>query len=352
MSQLILGIDTTCDDTGVGVVEDGVHIRANVIASQHAAHERYGGIVPMIAARQHVRNVNVILQAALEEAGVGFADLDAVAVSNDQGLLLSLVVGVAAAKSIALAQGIPLIGIHHLEGHIYSPLMDHPDELEFPFVLLTVAGGHTLLLEVTDHGHYHLLGHTRDDAAGEAYDKIARRLDLGYPGGPVIDRLAAEGDPKAFDFPRPMIDKPHAEVSFSGLKSSVIRTIDRLEEAGEDLPVADLCASFQQAVVDVLVSKTLRLAERKKLERIALAGGVAMNRQLRAALTAGATERGFRTFLPQPKLCVDNGAMVAGAAYFLWRQRGEASSLSIDARANAPLGELEAKYKHATKYQD
>ena len=348
--MLILGIDTTCDDTGVGIVEDGVLIRSNIIASQHAAHERWGGIVPMIAARQHVKNVTPIVAAALDEAGVGFGDLDAVAVSNDQGLLLSLVVGVAAAKSIALAQGIPLIGIHHLEGHIYSNLIEHPDTLDFPFLCLTVAGGHTLILEVEDHGRYHLLGHTRDDAAGEAYDKVARRLDLGYPGGPVIDRLALDGDPKAFRFPRPMIDKPHGEMSFSGLKSSVIRTLDKLEAAGQPIPVADVCASFQQAVVDVLVAKTLVLAERHNLERLTLAGGVAMNRQLRATLQAKAEERGWQTFLPRPHLCIDNGAMVAGAAYFVARERG-VSDLAIDARANAPLGVTGLRYKHDSKYE-
>ncbi len=348
--MLILGIDTTCDDTGVGLVEDGVKIHSNVIASQHAAHERFGGIVPMVAARQHVKSINPILEAAMRDAGAAWGDLDAVAVSNDQGLLLSLVVGVAAAKSIALAQDIPLIGIHHLEGHIYSNLIEHAGELEMPFLCLTVAGGHTLILEVEDHGRYSLWGHTRDDAAGEAYDKVARRLDLGYPGGPPIDRLAAEGDPKAFAFPRPMIDKKHGEFSFSGLKSSVIRTIDRMEAAGEEIPVADVCASFQQAVVDVLVTKTLRLAEARNLHQIGLAGGVAMNHQLRETLEREASARGLHTFLPRPDLCVDNGAMIAGAGYFVWRQRG-ASPLDVDARANAPLGELELKYKHASKYE-
>ncbi len=347
--MLILGIDTTCDDTGVGLVEDGVKIHSNVIASQHAAHERFGGIVPMVAARQHVKSINPILEAAMRDAGADWGDLDAVAVSNDQGLLLSLVVGVAAAKSIAMARDIPLIGIHHLEGHIYSNLIEHADELEMPFLCLTVAGGHTLILEVEDHGRYSLWGHTRDDAAGEAYDKVARRLDLGYPGGPPIDRLAAQGDPKAFAFPRPMINKKHGEFSFSGLKSSVIRTLDRMEAAGETIPVADVCASFQQAVVDVLVTKTLRLAEARNLRQIGLAGGVAMNRQLREALEREASARGLHTFLPRPDLCIDNGAMVAGAGYFVWRQRG-ASPLDVDARANAPLGELELKYKHASKY--
>jgi N6-L-threonylcarbamoyladenine synthase len=347
---LIMGIDTTCDDTGVGLVEDGRRILANVIASQHASHERYGGIVPIVAARQHVVNVNVMIEAALAEAEADFADLDAVAVSNHQGLLLSLVVGVAAAKSIAVARGIPLVGIHHLEGHIYSNLIDHPDELALPFLCLTVAGGHSLILKIEEHGKYVLLGHTRDDAAGEAYDKVARRLGLGYPGGPEIDRLAAAGDPQAFRFPRPMIDDDHYELSFSGLKSSVIRTIERMEKAGEPVPVADVCASFQQAVVDVLVSKTLKVAAAEGLERIGLAGGVAMNSLLRKTLEEAARERGLRLFCPRPGLCVDNGAMVAGAAYYLFRERGE-SGLEIDASANAPLGRLNVRYRHETKYR-
>lgn len=346
----VLGIDTTCDDTGVGIVEDGHRILSNVIASQHAAHERYGGIVPVIAARQHVRNVNLIVDAALREAGCGFGDLDAVAVTHEQGLLLSLVVGVSAAKSIALALDLPLIGVHHIEGHVYSNLVEHGDAIGFPFLCLTVAGGHTLLLNVEGHGRYALLGHTRDDAAGEAYDKIARRLGLGYPGGPVVDRLAKEGDPEAFRFPRPLLHEPGFELSFSGLKSSVIRTIERLEAAGEPVPVADLCASFQQAVVDVLVAKTLGVAEAIGVATITLAGGVALNSQLRSELERAAGERGLRTFAPRPGLCVDNGAMIAGAAYHLHRLRGP-SDLTIDAVANAPLGALEVRYKHASKYR-
>lgn len=346
----ILGIDTTCDDTGVGIVQDGTKILSNVIASQHASHEGYGGIVPVIAARQHVRNVNLIVEAALREAGCTFRDLDAVAVTHEQGLLLSLVVGVSAAKSIALALDLPLVGLHHIEGHVYSNLVEHGSRIGFPFLCLTVAGGHTLILRVEGHGRYALLGHTRDDAAGEAYDKIARRLGLGYPGGPVIDELAKEGDPEAFSFPRPLLQEEHSEMSFSGLKSSVLRTIERMEAAGEEVPVADLCASFQQAVVDVLVAKTLRVAEGEGIDTITLAGGVALNSRLRAELGRIAEERGYRLFHPRPGLCVDNGAMIAGAAYWLHRERGS-SPLDIDAVANAPLGALQVRYKHPTKYR-
>ena len=348
--MLILGIDTTCDDTSAGIVEDGHTVRANVISSQHSVHERFGGIVPMMAAREHTRKINVILQAALEEAGATFRDLDAVAVSHHQGLLLSLVVGVSAAKSIALGCDLPLIGIHHLEGHIYSNIMGRQTELPFPFLCLTVAGGHTLLLRIDGHGRYELLGHTRDDAAGEAYDKIARRLGLGYPGGPIVEELALRGDPSAYAFPRPMIDRPHYEFSFSGLKTAAIRAIQQCESAGRPVNVEDLCASFQQAVIDVLVAKTMRAATQEGLYRIALAGGVAMNKLLGASLETQAAERGFQTFIPPQNLCVDNGAMVAGAGYFLYKHRGP-DDLSIDARANAPLGQLGVMYRHASKYR-
>ena len=272
--MLILGIDTTCDDTSAALVEDGGLVRSNITSSQHLAHERFGGIVPMLAAREHTQNIGLILKAALREAGTTFRDIDAVAVSHHQGLLLSLVVGVAAAKSVALACDVPLIGIHHLEGHIYSNIMGREKELPFPFLCLTVAGGHTLILRIDGHGRYRLLGHTRDDAAGEAYDKIARRLGLAYPGGPAIEKLAEGGNPRAYAFPRPMIDAQHSEFSFSGLKTAVVRAIEQREASGETIDMADLCASFQQAVIDVLVTKTMRVAESEGLHHIALAGGV------------------------------------------------------------------------------
>ena len=347
--MLILGIDTTCDDTCAALVEDGRIIRSNVIASQHMAHKRYGGIVPMLAAREHTMNIGFVLTAAMVEAGTSYRDIDAVAVSNHQGLMLSLVVGLAAAKSVALACSIPLIGVHHLEGHIYSNIMGREDRLPFPFLCLTVAGGHTLLLRIDGHGKYVLLGHTRDDAAGEAYDKIARRLGLSYPGGPEIERLAREGNPNAFDFPRPMMDSPSLEFSFSGLKTAVTRVIESFESACDQVPTADLCASFQQAVVDVLVAKTLRAARQEGQSRIALAGGVANNRALRDALAAAADEHGYETFIPNMELCVDNGAMIAGAGYFLMRERGP-NDLSIDALANAPLGDAQIMYRPSSKY--
>ena len=348
--MLILGIDTTCDDTSAALVEDGHAIRSNIIASQHLVHECYGGIVPMLAAREHTRNIGFVLAAALEEASASYSDIDAVAVSNHQGLMLSLVVGLSAAKSVALACETPLIGVHHLEGHIYSNIMGHEDSLAFPFVCLTVAGGHTLLLRINGHGCYGLLGHTRDDAAGEVYDKIARRLGLSYPGGPEVERLAQRGDQKAFDFPRPMIDDSNLEFSFSGLKTAVTRTIESLESSSAPVPVEDICASFQQAVVDVLVAKTLRAAKREGLSRIALAGGVANNLTLRNALTSAARENCLETYVPEPELCIDNGAMIAGAGYYLMREHGP-SSMTIDALANAPLGDAGINYRPGSRLQ-
>ena len=293
----------------------------------------------MIAAREHTQKISYIVQTALDDAGTTFAGLDAVAVSHHQGLLLSLVVGVSAAKSIALACDIPLIGIHHLEGHIYSNLMGRQNRLSFPFLCLTVAGGHTLLLKIEGHGQYVLLGHTRDDAAGEVFDKLARRLKLGFPGGPAVEQLAAQGDPNAYVFPRPLLNKSHFEFSFSGLKTAVLQAIERDPNAN----TANICASFQQAVIDILVTKTMRVAKAHNLTRIALAGGVAMNTPLRMHLNSAAADHGFQVFAPPPKLCTDNGAMIAGAGYFLYQDRG-GDPLTIEARANAPLGQLGIRY--------
>ncbi len=344
--MLILGIDTSCDDTGAAVVEDGHQVLSNIIASQYEAHERFGGVVPVIAAREHTANISFIIESALETARISFADLDAVAVSHHQGLMLSLVVGVSAAKSIALACDIPLIGIHHLEGHIYSNLMGRSDELHFPFLCLTVAGGHTLLLKVVSHGTYELLGHTRDDAAGEVLDKVARHLNLGYPGGAAIEELAKDGNPHAYSFPRPLMSRPDGEFSFSGLKTAVTAVIDR----DPDLNQADLCASFQQAIIDLLVSKTMHIAQKHQLRQITLAGGVALNTPLRKALEHAAQEHEYQIFTPPRDLCMDNGAMVAGAAYSLYQERGP-DPLSIAALANAPLGKTGIRYRHESKYK-
>jgi|SRR5829696_2845578 len=348
--MLVIGIDTSCDDTGVGIVRDGDQVLSNVIASQHDYHERYGGIVPSVASRQHAKIFNVVLAEAVKEAGIDYSDIDAVAVSSDQGLALSLTVGVAGAKALALALDRPLIGIHHVEGHIYAATMAAEGELGYPFLCLTVAGGHTMLVVAHAYGEYELLGHTRDDAAGEAYDKVARRLGLGYPGGPVIERTAAEGDPKAFAFPRPMLGGDNLEFSFSGLKTAVNVAIDGIEKSGRPVPVADIAASFQQAVVDVLATKTLMAARQRGIDAVAVTGGVAANKQLRETLRAAEAAGGPRVYLPPMSLCVDNGAMVAGAGYERLK-RGERSTLRLDARACAPLGSREIRYRAPGKYR-
>lgn len=346
--MLVLGLDTSCDDTGVALVEDGYEIRSNVVASQHLFHERYGGIVPTVASRQHCRAVNPLIEMALARADVGLSEIDGVAVSSDQGLAPCLAVGVAAAKALALGTGKPLVGVHHVEGHIYSNLMVHRD-LQFPFLCLTVAGGHTMILVAQQLGSYQLIGHSRDDSAGEAYDKIARRLGLGYPGGPIIDKLARKGNPAAFSFPRPMMTDDSLEFSFSGLKTAVNRTIAQLEADGESPVVEDIAASFQEAVVDVLIEKTVRAVAKSGIRSLAVAGGVAANSRLRERLEELSRTDEVRVFSPPGELCIDNGAMIAGVGYHALLA-GQRASLRLDACPNAPLGDLGIRYRHNSKY--
>jgi N6-L-threonylcarbamoyladenine synthase len=348
--MIVLGIDTTCDDTAAAVVVDGLSILSNITASQHGTHVRYGGIVPSVASRKHSELINAIIDRALSDAGMTHRQLEAVAVSSDQGLAPALAVGVAAAKSLVMALGIPLIGVHHVEGHIYSALMAFPDQLRYPFLCVTVAGGHTMILKIIDLFTYELLGACRDDSAGEAYDKIARRMGLGYPGGPVIDKLARTGSPTAFQFPRPMLEKGNLDFSFSGLKSAVNRVINELESQEKILPVNDIAASFQEAVIDVIVGKALAASEQSGVTQIALAGGVAANGRLRSKLTDAADQRGLSVFIPPLSLCTDNGAMIAGFAYHAY-SAGRRSNLELDYRPNAPLGLREVKYRARTKYE-
>jgi len=342
--MLILGIETSCDDTSAAVVEDGLHIRSNVISSQIKEHSAFGGIVPEIAARKHVESIGVIIEKALDEAGVSYQDLDAIGVTARHGLLRSIVVGAAAAKSLAYSLDIPLVGIHHIEGHIYSNCLEHGDKLAFPHICLTVSGGHTLLLLVRAINHYELIGRTLDDAAGEVFDKISKYLGLGFPGGPVIDRLAAEGRSDAFDFPRPMLNTDNNDFSFSGLKTAVIRAIEKAQRGGHDVSTPDVAASFQAAAVDVLVTKTVRAARAHGLSTISVCGGVAANKGLRKAFEAQSQTEGLSVFYPRLSLCTDNGAMIAGLAYHKL-QDGMQSDLRLDAHANAPLGALKVLYK-------
>jgi N6-L-threonylcarbamoyladenine synthase len=329
----ILGIDTSCDDTSVAVVANGTTILSNVVASQVDIHHQYGGVVPELACRKHIEAIGPVYQAALDEAGLTLADVDALAVTRGPGLIGALLVGLSFAKSLAYATGKPLIPVNHLEGHICSAFLEAPD-LACPFVCLVVSGGHTDLYYCAAPGAYRLLGQTRDDAAGEAFDKVSKLLGLGYPGGPVIDRLAQAGDPTAIRFPRAYLERDSLDFSFSGLKTAVLHYVRK--HAPQQ--VADLAASFQQAVVDVLVAKTLAAAQQCEATRVVVTGGVAANSHLRREMHAACAEAGFQLVVPHPRLCTDNGAMIAAAAHWhlhLGGARFDAEALlELDALSN------------------
>jgi N6-L-threonylcarbamoyladenine synthase len=330
----ILGIETSCDETAAAVVVDGRQIESNRLATQLEMHQQYGGVVPEVAARAHLRAMTPLLESTLQNAGADWDDLDAVAVTHGPGLAGALLVGLNTAKALAFARRLPLLGINHLEGHVYANwLLDSPatsrSEPRFPLVCLVVSGGHTELVLMQDHGQYRRLGRTVDDAAGEAFDKVARMLGLGFPGGPPIQRAAEPGDARRFPFPRARLKESY-NFSFSGLKTAVLRTIEGLN--GEP-PVADLAASFQEAVVDTLATKTLEAADEFGARQVALAGGVAANLPLRQRIEDLAQRP---VHVPTPSLCTDNGAMIAAAAY--WRYRaGERASLDLDAIPNLPI---------------
>lgn len=331
----ILGIETSCDETAAAVVDGGRRIRSSVVASQSELHAPYGGVVPEIASRAHVELVNPVIAQALVEGGTELAELDAVAAVHGPGLAGALLVGVSAAKAIALAAGIPYVGVNHHEAHVYAALLEDP-EMEPPLLTLVVSGGHTLIIAMEGHGRYRVLGQTVDDAAGEAFDKVARFLGLEYPGGPAIDRLALDGDPEAIPFPRPMLGDG-LDFSFSGLKTAVV-THGR---AHPDADVADVAASFQAAVVDVLVTKLLRAAEATGHETVVVGGGVAANSALRTRLLDVAPAAGLRVVLPSMHLCTDNAAMVAAAAW--WRLRDDGPTpLSAGAWPGLRLREVDA----------
>ena len=331
----VLGIETSCDETGVAVVEDGRTVLSNLISSQIDLHERYGGVVPEVAARAHVQALNPLLEEALERAGCRIADLDGVAVTVGPGLVGALLVGVAAAKAIALATRVDLIGVNHLEGHVYANFLEHGAPVP-PYVCLIVSGGHTMLVHMAEEHRYEVLGQTLDDAAGEAFDKVARLIGLGFPGGPALDRLAREGDPNAIPFPRAMADSGDYDFSLSGLKTAVIRHVKAERAAGREVDAANLAASFQEAVVDVQVKKTLDAARERGAPIILLGGGVVANTRLRERIEADAALAGLRVLFPSPDLCTDNGAMIAAAG---WSRlvRGERSDLEIGADANLRL---------------
>ena len=331
----VLGIETSCDETGVAVVDDDT-LLANLIASQVRLHERFGGVVPELASRAHVEALTPLMDEALATAGVGFTDLDGVAVTAGPGLVGALLVGIAAAKSVALATPAPLIGVNHLEGHILANAFEHGPNLT-PAVCLVVSGGHTMLVHMPEPHRYEVLGQTVDDAAGEAFDKVARFLGLGFPGGPAVDELARQGDPNAVRFPRAMADSGDYDSSLSGLKTAVLRHVKAEHDAGRDVDPADLAASFQEAVVDVQVSKTIRAAGDRGVETILLGGGVAANSRLRERMDKAGAEAGLRVLIPSMELCTDNGAMIALAGS--WRlRRGDRSSLGIGADPSLELG--------------
>jgi len=333
--MLVLGIETSCDETSAALVADGKEILSNVIATQLDLHRKYGGVVPEIAARRHAELIGYVVKEALDAGGKALSDVEAIAVTARQGLIGSLLVGVAAAKSLSYALHLPLIGVHHIEAHIFANLLSNP-QIPVPHVCLTVSGGHTLLVYVRDYCQYELLGGTLDDAAGEAFDKIAKFLGLGFPGGPVIDRLATNGNREAFRFPRPMLKANNLDFSFSGLKTAIINTFKQSIARGEELPLEDIAASFQEAVVEVLVAKTVRAARRKQASTISVTGGVSANRRLREVFTEACRREGIQVFFPPLSLCTDNAAMIAAAGYARM-QKGWRDDLNLDVIPSIPL---------------
>jgi len=335
---LVLGVETSCDETAAAVVEDGCRVRANVVASQIATHAQYGGVVPEVASRQHVATIVPVIERAIADAGVQFRDLDAIAVTAGPGLVGALLVGVETAKALAFALGKPLVAVNHLAGHLAAAFLEHaPPHAPptYPHLALLVSGGHTALIRIDAPGTTRLLGATRDDAAGEAFDKVGKMLGLGYPGGVAIDKLAATGDPRAVALPRALAGRDDIDFSFSGLKTAVATLLAR-RELPRDQELNDFCASFQTAVVDVLVRKSRRAREREGLSALVVCGGVAANRGLRAALAVAAAEDGFALHIPPPKYCTDNAAMIAAAGAQLLA-RGVRAGLDQSVDPGLPL---------------
>ena len=334
---VILAIESSCDETAAAVVKNGRTVLSSVISSQIATHTVYGGVVPEIASREHIKAINYVIRRALAEADMRLSDLTAIGVTYGPGLVGARLVGVAEAKALAYGAGKPLVGVHHIEGHVSANFIEHPD-LEPPFVCLIVSGGHTHLVIVKDYGEFEIIGRTRDDAAGEAFDKVARAVGLGYPGGPKVDRAAKEGNPHAVEFPRGKIDGSPYDFTFSGLKSAVLNYINHAKMTGEEIAVPDLAASFQNSVVDSLVSRTVAAAKEYGYRKVAIAGGVASNSALRAAMEEACRRRNLRCYYPSPILCTDNAAMIGAAAYYEYR-KGNLAGWDLNAVPNLKLGE-------------
>ena len=334
---LILAIESSCDETAAAVVKNGREVLSNIISSQIALHTLYGGVVPEIASRKHIEKISQVIEEALLEASVTLDDIDVIGVTYGPGLVGALLVGVAEAKAIAYAANKPLVGVHHIEGHIAANFIEHR-ELEPPFFSLVVSGGHTHLVRVKDYGKFDIIGRTRDDAAGEAFDKVARAIGLGYPGGPKIDQAAKQGNPEAIIFPRAhMADSPY-DFSFSGVKSAVLNYLNGCRMKGEEYCQADVAASFQRAVTDVLVENAMGAAEEFHVDKFALAGGVASNSALRAAMKTACEKRGIKLYYPSPVYCTDNAAMIGAAAYYEYRD-GTRHGWDLNAVPNLKLGE-------------
>lgn len=334
---LILAIESSCDETAAAVVKNGREVLSNVISSQIELHKLYGGVVPEIASRKHIEKINQVIEEALSEASVTLDDIDAIGVTYGPGLVGALLVGVAEAKAIAYAKNISLVGVHHIEGHISANFIENKD-LEPPFICLVVSGGHTHLVCVKDYGTYEIIGRTRDDAAGEAFDKVARAIGLGYPGGPKIDKLSKEGNPDAIVFPKAHINDAPYDFSFSGVKSSVLNYINGCKMKGEAYNCADIAASFQKAVTDVLVENAMKAVKEYGLSKLAIAGGVASNRTLRAAMKKACEENEVEFYYPSPILCTDNAAMIGAAAYYEYIN-GTRHGWDLNAVPNLKLGE-------------
>ncbi len=334
---VILAIESSCDETAAAVVRNGREVKSNIISSQIDLHTLYGGVVPEIASRKHIEKINQVIEAALAEAKVQLEEIDAIGVTYGPGLVGALLVGVAEAKAIAYAAKKPLIGIHHIEGHIAANFIEHP-ELKPPFFSLVVSGGHTHLVRVRDYGKFDIIGRTRDDAAGEAFDKVARAIGLGYPGGPKIDKVSKEGDPEAIAFPRAHVADAPYDFSFSGMKSAVLNYINGCRMKGEEFSQADVAASFQKAVTDVLVDNAMHAVEEYHIDKFAIAGGVASNSALRAAMKEACERRGVKFYYPSPVYCTDNAAMIGAAAYYEYIN-GTRHGWDLNAVPNLKLGE-------------
>lgn len=334
---LILAIESSCDETAASVVKNGRTVLSNIISSQIDLHKLYGGVVPEIASRKHIEKINQVIEEALKEAEVELDDLDAIGVTYGPGLVGALLVGVAEAKAISFAKNIPLVGVHHIEGHISANYIENLD-LEPPFLCLVVSGGHTHLVVVKDYGEFEILGRTRDDAAGEAFDKVARAIGLGYPGGPKIDKLSRQGNAYAMDFPKAKVADAPYDFSFSGVKSAVLNHLNKCRMQGEPIVEADIAASFQRCVVEVLVEHAISAAKDYHISKLAIAGGVASNQTLRSAMEKACQENGIRFYHPSPILCTDNAAMIGAAAYYEYL-KGTRHGWDLNAVPNLKLGE-------------